>query len=190
MVISPGDGRPLEELLTWITALGEAGAPGLLLRESGRPLKDMSVAFGRAQASFPFVSVHERCGIPRTEADQAHATHLGSRSKPDSSMPFGQSCHTSNQLEQAFAAGATYAFLSPVLRPTSKPTDSRTPLGIDEYLRSASRRAVLALGGITGEVFREIRAKKGYGAAVLGDFSPVRSVGQARAKLAEYALSP
>ena len=104
MVISPGDGRPLEELLTWITALGEAGAPGLLLRESGRPPKDVSAAFSRARGSFPFVSVHERCGIPRTEADQAHATHLGSGSKPDRSMPFGQSCHTSDQLEQAFGA--------------------------------------------------------------------------------------
>jgi thiamine-phosphate pyrophosphorylase len=186
MVISPGDGRPLRELLTWIELLGEAGAPGLLLREPGRPLKALSDALARALASFPFVSVHERCGMPGAQTTRAHAIHLMSSSKPDQSNPFGQSCHTRDQLDQAFSAGAAYAFLSPVLTPNSKPDDSRAPIGVAGYLEITTGRAALALGGISGARYREIRAKNGYGAAALGDFSRVSSPRDAKAKLAEY----
>lgn len=188
MVISPGDGRPLQELLTWITLLGEAGAPGLLLREPNRPIEAIRQGIMEASKHPLFLALHERCGS--LEDSRVHATHLKSSSRPRQSSAFGQSCHNQTELEAAFAAGAVYALLSPVFSPYSKPNDDRATLGISSYLKQTDGRPVLALGGINGARYREIRALGGYGAAALGDFAQIDTPELAQRKLAEYALNP
>jgi hypothetical protein len=188
MVISPGDGRPLHQLLRWLTLLGEAGAPGLLLREPSRPAEAIKAALDQATERFSFVALHERCGA--IDDQRVQATHLKSSSSPRRSGPFGQSCHTKEDLDATFEAGAAYAFLSPVFPPSSKPDDSRSPLGLALYLRNATARPVLALGGVNAKRYRGIREQGGYGAAVLGDFAQLESVEEAKAKLARYGLNP
>jgi thiamine-phosphate pyrophosphorylase len=59
------------------------------------------------------------------------------------------SVHDKAELERA--AGADFLLVSPVFRPTSKPFDTRAPLGPEGYARLAadSRCPALALGGIS-----------------------------------------
>jgi thiamine monophosphate synthase len=80
----------------------------------------------------------------------------------------GVSCHEAAEVDAAFGAGATYALLSPVWRPASKPDDRREPLGPERFLAIARERPVLALGGVTPERHAWLRARGAWGSAVLG----------------------
>lgn len=66
--------------------------------------------------------------------------------------------------------GLTYAWMSPYARPTSKPGDTRQPLGF-AGLRAQVRRApcpLIALGGLTPSNAGEARRAGAAGIAVLG----------------------
>ncbi|MBI5015168.1 MAG: thiamine phosphate synthase [Deltaproteobacteria bacterium] len=82
----------------------------------------------------------------------------------------GVSCHGAADVECASAAGADYAFLSPLFAPTSK-TSSSPPLGREGFraVASRSRLPLLALGGIRPERLEAAAAAGAAGAAVLGD---------------------
>jgi thiamine monophosphate synthase len=73
------------------------------------------------------------------------------------------SCHDADELRLAFARGASYALLSPVFPPTSKPTDTRETLGTRRFRDLAADHPVYALGGITADT-----AFPCFGVAVLG----------------------
>jgi thiamine-phosphate pyrophosphorylase len=68
--------------------------------------------------------------------------------------------------EAAAAAGASFALVSPVQRPGSKPGDVRAPLGVRGFqaLTSALSCPGYALGGVTPAFLRELRPA---GAAVV-----------------------
>jgi len=118
-----------------------------------------------ARAAGLEVWVHDRHAHAR---HQSGGLHLAAGALPPRNRPFGQSCHTAEALDRAFASGAAYAVLSPVFRPTSKPDDRRPALGVDRFVAWADGRPVWALGGITPERARVIREAGGRGVAVLG----------------------
>ena len=64
------------------------------------------------------------------------------------------------------AMGAKYTVLSPIWRPTSKPEDPRSTLGIDRLGDAPAR--TFALGGVTPERLADIIGRGHQGGAVLG----------------------
>ena len=80
----------------------------------------------------------------------------------------GVSCHGAGELEKA--AGADYAFLSPVFAPTSKPGDERPPLDWARFdeLAKESPVPVYALGGLRLESAADASRAGAAGVAVLG----------------------
>lgn len=158
LAITPGDGR---DLVPWLTALARAGLPGVLIRE---PALDRRSLARLAQIPVPYVVLHTR---------NPHAAQLG--------LPLhgpgcdGVSCHSEAEVNAAFAAGASYALLSPVWRPTSKPADTRPPLGLERFLAAAEARPVYALGGLQPDRYRNLRRHGARGAvsgALFGAESP------------------
>jgi len=109
--------------------------------------------------------VHER--HPHA-SDRPEGLHLTAAGVAPPGRRFGQSCHDRAELDRAFAAGARYALLSPVFRPTSKPDDEREPLGIERFVAWAAGRPVFALGGVTPDRAASLSAAGAHGVAVLG----------------------
>jgi thiamine monophosphate synthase len=154
LAISPGDGR---DLRPWIDALD---IDAILLREPGA---EVAGAAAHAAARHLTVHVHTRC------ADRPSADYLHIRATEHTpEHPFGVSCHSAAELDACFARGASYALLSPVFRPTSKPDDTRTPLGMALFRAAAADRSVYALGGLT-----DATAFAVFGLAVSGFFFAV-----------------
>ncbi len=89
----------------------------------------------------------------------------------------GVSCHSTEALKEASAAGADYATLSPVFTPVSKPSDRRTTLSL-EGLTSALDGVeipVFALGGITAENAGPLADTDIHGIASLGYLFPAEA---------------
>jgi thiamine-phosphate pyrophosphorylase len=152
-----------------------AGLPAVLLREDDADWASDLAAAGFAPGR---VIVHARVPGARTLCErQGWGLHL-----PDVDLParivalrpqvtglLGASTHSVEAARAALAAGADYAFLSPIWRPGSKPDDTRLTLGPGVFgeLRGLP---VLALGGVTPEREREARAAGAWGGAGMGVF--------------------
>lgn len=151
LAITPGDGR---DLAPWLEMLDRSAFTDLIVREPG-PI--VLPELRRLQ-----VWHHSRTPGP----------HLGPPhlrfGEPIPDGPFGMSCHSRAELDAAFGAGATYALLSPVFPPHSKPEDRRLPLGEDTFFAWAAGRPVFALGGISGVRAHRLMARGAHGVAVLG----------------------
>jgi thiamine-phosphate pyrophosphorylase len=161
VAITPGDGR---DLGPWLDALGGAGVPGLILREPSGPL---STWLDRARrAGFAWVATHDR--HPDARHLPADAVHLPDDGRPPpTDRPWGRACHSPAAAREALGAGASYALLSPIWSPGSKPTDVRPPLGPDA-LAAAGPGPVLALGGVTPNRLAALCARGAYGGAAIG----------------------
>jgi 8-oxo-dGTP diphosphatase len=85
---------------------------------------------------------------------------------------YGASCHDAAELEQAAAAGADYAFLSPVKRTRSHP--GRQPLGWERFAEWVAplRLPVYALGGMTAADLSSAWAAGAQGIAGIRGFGP------------------
>ena len=178
IAITPGDGR---DLRPWLEALGAAGLPALLLRERAPSAQcDALVTFARRH--IPRVLVHSRCAGAR----RADGVHLSARAEAPREGPWGRSCHTHRDVEDALGAGASWAFYSPVWRPTSKPDDRRPTLGETLFMEVARGRPVYALGGVTPERHRRLTQAGAHGTAVLGDLFGVPSPDAAAKRLRDY----
>ena len=163
LAISPGDGRPLDP---WVDALGAAGWPAVLLREKADHAQRWREAAARAAALGLTVFVHAEC--PGARADPGPwPLHLPSAG-PAHPAARGQSCHSAAAIAAAFARGCSYALLSPVWAPTSKPGDTRPTLGIAGFCAAAGPRPVLALGGVDAPRLAALANAGAWGAAVLG----------------------
>ncbi|MGQ0505534.1 MAG: thiamine phosphate synthase [Myxococcaceae bacterium] len=87
--------------------------------------------------------------------DLAHAldTHLHLANPNGASAPPGKwlSCAVHNEHELSRATHATFALVSPVYPPLSKPSDARPPLGVEGFRRLAATLPcpAYALGGVT-----------------------------------------
>jgi thiamine monophosphate synthase len=186
LAITPGDGR---DLFPWIGALAEAGLTDLLLRERQRDEETIRRLYAFARQHIPRVWVHHHTA--RALAEAPEHLHLSSDVRNDHTESltcrFGVSAHTDAQIDRALEAGASYVLFSPVYRPTSKPNDTRAPLGEEVYLRRALGQPVWALGGLSPDRWRRLTSAGATGAAVLGDLFGQASPQQAAERLRSYS---
>lgn len=162
--ITPGDHGTVDR---WpvARALARAGLRTILVREPHLDRHALEAFVLNLWATFPQVVLHDR--HPRARA-YGSPIHLPAHGEPgDFGAPWSRSCHTEAEVDRALAQGAAWVTLSPVWRPTSKPDDSREPLGPDRFLAIARGRPVVALGGITPER-AALLASHGVGVAVSG----------------------
>jgi thiamine-phosphate pyrophosphorylase len=85
-------------------------------------------------------------------------------------MLLGASRHAQDALDETDIAPADYATLSPIYRPTSKPDDTREPLGLSGLATCLQRsvRPLVALGGIQPGRVTEVIALGAGAIAVSG----------------------
>lgn len=185
IAITPGDGR---DLAPWIVALGEAGLPAILIREPALPPGPVADVVACARRHIRAVYVHDRCAGARGLA--THGVHLSSTADLTlAPRTFGVSCHTADAVDRALAAGASWAFWSPVWPPTSKPDDLRQTIGVTRFVSHAAGLPVYALGGVTPERHRALRTAGGHGSAVLGDLFGRPSPRDAARQLERYSTA-
>jgi thiamine-phosphate pyrophosphorylase len=162
-------GRADPDLPERIAAWGEAGIPGVCVREPHLDVERLEELVALARERIPFVAVHAKHPHAAEVAARLGVhLHLGAEDPRVDPVPFGVSCHDPASLDEAFARGARWAVLSPVWRPTSKPGDERAPLGLETYLAWAAGRPVLSLGGVDPARLEALLGAGGFGAAVLG----------------------
>jgi thiamine-phosphate pyrophosphorylase len=182
LVISPGDAgsadaaRSLEQTCA---ALSGCGVRRLLLREPHLPREQVERLVESLLPLYPRdgLILHEKCAGARAIA-QANGIGLHLKSTSDWRAeraefcgPLGVSAHSEAEAQLAAQYGCNWAFLSPVARPTSKPGDSRPPIGEAAVLRAQRRLPeldVVALGGVTPASAARLAAGGGRGVAVLG----------------------
>ena len=114
-------------------------------------------AFMAREAGAEWIGVHDRLHLAREVS--AEGVHLSGSSLPvtaarrvvGDSATIGVSLHAAD--DPSRAAGADYAFLSPVCAPQSKPQDSRDVLGAAGFMEGTRRfeTPLWALGGVTLE---------------------------------------
>jgi len=134
----------------------------VLLRE---PREDANIArrlVDRARALGLLVVAHVR--TPGAHLLGADALHLPDDPTAPPGVAYGRSCHDAAGVARALAEGASYAFLSPVWPPTSKPAAGPT-LGPAGFLAVAPGKPVLALGGVTPSRLLDLRRRGAYGGA-------------------------
>jgi len=164
-----------EDLLEAAEALLLAGVRQLLVREPILPTGALQVFLSEA-VELDVLVLHECC---KNAEDFARlygcGLHLSSttpirevRERFDGLL--GVSTHSRAALLHAEAAGADYAFLSPVYSPHSKPEDTRPPLGVDAAAKAAKGVSipVFFLGGINAGRARMCRQAGAYGVAMIG----------------------
>lgn len=166
VAVTPGDHGRGRDLRAWWPALGEAGLPAVLIREPEASAREIELLAAEAARWIPFVALHERCAGARALGLPLHFRSGGPAGRPE--PPFGVSCHNGAELDRAFTAGASWAFLSPVWSPGSKPGDRRPTLGPERCLSLAAGRPVLALGGLDAPRLAALRAAGAHGGAVMG----------------------
>jgi thiamine-phosphate pyrophosphorylase len=165
------------ELVEVVAAALDGGAREVLLRDRdlapgerqrmAEVLRDRTAAVGAA--------LHVAGDAALARAVGADGVHLGT-SQPWPSpgerigLVVGRSCHTSDELSAALAAGADRATYSPVFATASKPGYGPA-LGVDGLAagcRAAPDLAVLALGGIGPANARACVGAGASGVAVMG----------------------
>lgn len=160
LVITPGDSR---DLRPWLL-----GLPGVrwLIREptlaEGTLEELVALAPGRVWLH------HKTPGATALAAARGLPLHLSSKADIPSAGRWGRSCHSAADLATAERSGASWTLLSPVWRPTSKPSDDRPPLGMDAFLHISRGHRCFALGGITRERAQALTAAGAHGIAVCG----------------------
>lgn len=175
VAVTPGDHDAGRDLGPWLVALGEAGLRTVVLREPHLQGEAYRALVEVAHRSVPRVILHARTRGARDLAARLglglHFTSHGEPQDARAEVPgaIGVSCHTHEEVDRAFAAGADYAFYGPVWTPTSKALDRRVTTGEEDFLAVAGGRPVYALGGVTPERWALLRERGARGAAVCGD---------------------
>lgn len=161
-------------LVDTVTAAVRAGAPAILLREKDLPeperrdlataLVDVTTAHGAQLlvASDPALAAEV----------QAAGVHLASHDPvPDTmGLLLGRSCHDAAEVAVAVAEGVDYVTVSPVATTHSKPGYGPAigMQGVAVLATVAGSVPVLALGGVTPAVTREVLDAGAHGVAVMG----------------------
>lgn len=198
--VSPGTHGQGAELEWLAEGLARAGCRQLLLRERHFEERQVVQLASRLAVRLPELILHD--SMPRAR-HVARVTgwglHLPGGSdvaavRADFPHRLGISCHSVDEVLAAERAGADYVLLSPIWRPTSKPTDRRPCLGT-AGLRDATSRArlpIFALGGLRDDRIADAHRAGAYGVAVLGGLfggDPVIEEVEGRAHAMRQTLS-
>ncbi len=184
VAISPGAGDP-RTLRAWMNAAIDGGAGLLQLRVPGLPpagLAELARGLGpdcrRRGARLVVNGVDPALAVLVEEGsiDGLHspARHLDALARrPKAAGWFGASCHDPAELEVAAAAGAQYAFLSPLRQTPSHP--ERPGLGWDRFSEWVAplRLPVYALGGMVSADLEAAWAAGAQGIAGIRGFGPL-----------------
>ena len=158
---------------------GQAGAGLIQLRrkrDSDAALAETAEAIRRdAARSGARLIVNSRTEVAaRVQADGAHIPERESiaaaREILGEGALIGYSAHSAEGLRRAEAAGADYAFLSPVFPTGSKP--GAEPLGLERFAAAAAQTdlPVYALGGVVPENAGACLEAGAFGVAALSPF--------------------
>jgi thiamine-phosphate pyrophosphorylase len=163
--ISPGRGLAA---LAALRASLEAGLPRLILREPGISAEELESLIRALPPEALVLHARHPAAVPLSRR-WALDLHLPADS-PDQPGAAGRSCHSRAALEQAAREGRTYALLSPIYAPGSKPGDRRPTLGLAGLTAACAglRLPVYALGGIFPHCVPACLAAGAAGVAVLG----------------------
>ena len=163
------------DLDTLTRALADGGGSDLVIHARGRALTGLEhyeLAFHLSTLP-SFLFVNDRLDVAL--AVPAAGVHLGQASLPVSAARalnpqwwIGKSVHDLAEAEAARAEGADYLVVGPVYATASHP--DRRALGVDRLRQIAAldpSLPVIAIGGITAERVRGVRAAGAYGVAAI-----------------------
>lgn len=151
----------------------------VLLRDKEASVRDVEKT---ARALLPVVRdagallfVHTHASVALTiGADGVHfsssAPAIPSLRRDAPHLFLGASRHGDDAFSASALSGLDYVFLSPIFAPTSKPLDTRVPLGLSGLaaITQGAARPVFALGGLQPEHVAPCHAAGAAGVAVLG----------------------
>ena len=188
--ISRGDHTTADTLIAQALAAADGGLRALLVREPDLPHRELEKAVRALSPRLDDLVLHLKTpGAASLSQEAGLALHLPSTEDVASWCSvrglIGCSTHSVQAASAALEAGATYAFLSPVFTPTSKPADTRVCLGVDG-LRPVSGAAVWALGGITPRNLGSVLGAGVAGVAVQGGLFGSTAIVEIRAAARRY----
>lgn len=171
-------GRTVFDTIQQMFAAQEWPRVAVLLREKQAPLPEVDQLL---QSLLPVVAsakahllVHS---YPQLALDYGLGIHLAAqtplppiRSFLGTQVLLGASRHESDDLGAADLAVADYVTMSPVFTPTSKPVDTRIPLGLEGLYKASQRssKPLVALGGIHPAQVAAVMAQGAAAIAVSG----------------------
>ncbi len=162
--------------MSWLMAIAPH-VDAVVLREPGVSALALQTLVHVVQDAGSLAIVHSK-----SASVSGDGVHIADHEPIPSGTLVGVSCHDAAGLDRAIDAGATYAFLSPVWAPTSKPLVGRA-IGVDAFDAIAGGRRILGLGGVDVDRAGQLAAL-GYGSALLGGLfgaaGPVAAAGVAR----------
>ena len=173
--------------------LASSGGPDLAFHARGHSLSGLE-HFDLAQrlAVYPSSRLFVNDRLDVALAAGARGVHLGRGSLPveaarrlEAGWWIGKSVHDLDEAQAAQAEGADYLFLGPVFATATHP--DREPLGLG-LLRAVAKLGmpVVAIGGVTPERVRDVRAAGAYGIAAIRAIWDAREpAGQLRRMLEE-----
>ena len=180
VAVTPGDHGVSHELISLLEAMAGAGLEMAILREPHLGERAY-VALARAVAQLlPAVVLHGKhpdaleiaaragFGLHLPAGADLHAARRRVRGL------LGASCHSPLEVAAARSARCDYVILSPIFSPTSKPGDSREPLGLAVLAEvcAAFDLPIAALGGIEPGRVAACRDAGAAAVAMLGGLFP------------------
>ncbi len=179
LAISDRASLPGQDLDAWISGLGEAGVPAVLIREKALADGELLALLVRARERLPAGTLLLVSGRP----DLAVAAGLDGVHLPAAGLPVGairrrwgarlivgRSTHRLEEIETALREGADYVTFGPVYATPSK-AGFGPPQGIARLARACERGLpVLALGGVTLERLPEVAGAGARGFAAIRAF--------------------
>jgi thiamine-phosphate pyrophosphorylase len=171
-------GRSVLDTIQQMFAAQEWPRVAVLLREKQAPLPEVEQLLQSLRPVVASAKAHLLVhSYPQLALDYGLGIHLAApttlppiRSFLGTQVLLGASRHEFDDLGTADLAVADYVTMSPVFVPTSKPMDTRTPLGL-EGLRKIIQRSskpLVALGGIHPAQVAPVMAQGAAGIAVSG----------------------
>lgn len=165
------------DLSTVARALSDGGGSDLAIHARGHSLTGLEhyeLSF-RLSVLPSYLFVNDRLDVAL--AVPTAGVHLGQASLPVSAARalsplwwIGKSVHDLAEAEAARTEGADYLVVGPVYETASHPPPGRPALGVDRLRQIAALDPdlpVIAIGGITAERVRAVRAAGAYGVAAI-----------------------
>ena len=157
------------------TALAQGGGADLAFHARGRTLSGLEHFQLAHRLNHPpaRLFVNDRLDVALTVPAAGVQLGAGSLSPADArgmgrEWWIGCSVHDAGEAKAARLAGADYLVAGPVFQTASHPDETRAPLGLGQLSDIVTiGLPVIAIGGITADRVREVRATGAYGVAAI-----------------------